>query len=60
MGTGQCKEAPLPPLHGVGRATGRQSECRLQRAGWHLNGLVFDWPPGLKHWRATPLDRMDY
>lgn len=38
-------------VRGVAR---RQSVSRLQRAGWHFNGLVFDWLAGLKHWRATP------
>lgn len=33
---------------------GRQSVSRLQRTECHCNGLVFDWPAGLKHWRATP------
>lgn len=53
---GNVKEA-LPCLHGV---AGRQSDSRLQRAGWHLNGLVFDWPSGLKIGELRLSDRMDY
>lgn len=49
METGQCEKR----LARRGRAAVRLPSPAGR--GWHLNGLVFDWPTGLKHWRATPL-----
>lgn len=61
METEQCKKDAVAPPAGHGQ--GDRAAVRVPSpAGrmWHLNGLEFDWPAGVKHWRATPLDRMDY
>lgn len=41
METGSVRE-------GVGRAAVRLPWLRPQRAGWHFNELVFDWPARLE------------
>lgn len=46
-GDGQCEKRPW-------QGGSPSPVSRLQRAGWHFNGLVFDWLAALKHWRATP------